>query len=78
MRGKQRVKYKATHTRLSTDLSTETLQAKGEYTIFWKIWKGKFCNLGYSNQKDYHLEQKDKLKNSQTSKKMNTAIPNLS
>ena len=54
MKDEQRVNYKATHRRLSTDLSKETLQAKGENKTYWKTWKGKFCNLGYSNQKDYH------------------------
>ena len=34
MKGEQRVNYKATHRRLSTYLSTETLQAKGENKIY--------------------------------------------
>ena len=58
VRGKQRVIYKVTPTRLSVDFSTETLQTRREWHDIFKMLKRKTCNLGYSAQQDYHLKLK--------------------
>lgn len=51
IREKQRLSYKGTPIRQSADFAKETLQH------IFKILKGKKkCQLGYSTQKDYHLE----------------------
>ena len=40
-RGKQQITYKGTSIRLSTDFSTETLQARREWHDIFKVMKGK-------------------------------------
>ena len=56
----QSVNYKGTTVRLSADFSTETLQAEESGKIYSKSLNGKICNIEYSSQQDYHLEEEEK------------------
>ena len=57
---KQRVNFKGTLVSLSSDFSTEICRPEGSWKIDSKSWKGKTCNLGYSTQQNYHLEQEER------------------
>ena len=56
-REKQSINYKGTPIRLSSDFSTESLQARREWQDIFKVLKlKKNCNLEYSIQQEYNLE----------------------
>ena len=48
--------YKGIPIRLSADISTETLQARGNGTIYLKWFKGRTYNQEYSTQQDFRLD----------------------
>ena len=64
---REKVTYKGIPIKLPVDFSAETSQARREWHVIFML-KGKTCNLGYSSQQDYHLEQKERERIPQTSK----------
>ena len=60
--------YKEIPTKLTTDFSAETLQARREWQDIFKVMKGKTYNKDYSTQKRSHSDSMEKLKPLQISK----------
>ena len=76
-REKQQITYKGIPTRLTVDLSAETLQARREWQDIFKVMKGKNLQPRLLSQQGSHSESLEKLKPLQTSKsKENSAPPN--
>ena len=68
-REKQQVTYKGNPTRLTADLSAETLQARREWQDIFKVLKGKkIYNQDYYTQQGSHSKLIEKSKAFQTSK----------
>ena len=67
-REKQQITYKGILIRLTADLSAETLKARREWQVIFKVMKGKPFNQVYSTQQGSHSDLTDKLKHLQTSK----------
>ena len=67
-REKQQATYKGNPICLKADLSAETSQARREWQIYLKYWKGKIYNQDYCTQQGSHSKSKEKLKAFQTSK----------
>ena len=67
-RKRKKVTYKGKPIRLSSDFSTENLQARREWHDIFNAMKQKGLEQGYCIQHDYHLNMKEGLNNSQTSK----------
>ena len=59
-REKQQVTYKGNLIRLTADLSAETLQARKEWRIYLKYWKGKIYNQDYCTQQGSHSKWMEK------------------
>ena len=58
-REKQVVIYKGVPIRLSFDFSTETFQARREWSELFKVLKSKDLHQGYFTQQGYHLKWKE-------------------
>ena len=65
---KQQITYKGIPTRLSADLSTETLQARREWHDIFSDEREKNYNQEYSTQQGSHSHLTEKSKALQTSK----------
>ena len=61
-REKWQITYKGTPIRLSADFSTESLQARGNGTIYSKWWEGRRYNQEYSTHQVCHSDLKVKSK----------------
>ena len=64
----QQITYKGIPIRLTSDLSTETLQARREWQDIFKVMKEKTYNQHYSTQQGSRSDSMEKLKPLQTSK----------
>ena len=64
----QQITYKGIPIRLTSDLSTETLQARREWQDIFKVMKEKTYNQHYSTQQGSRSDWMEKLKPLQTSK----------
>ena len=59
-REKQQVTYKENPIWLTADLTAETLQARKEWRIYLKYWKGKIYNQDYCTQQGSHSKLMEK------------------
>ena len=67
-RERKKITYKGKPIRLSSDFSTETLQARGNGMMYLMQCNRRALNQEYCIQKYYHLNLKEGLNNSQISK----------
>ena len=74
-REKRKVTYKGKPIRLSSDYSTETLQARREWHDIFNAMKQKALNQEYYIQHDYHLNMKEGLNNSRQAKVEGICLP---
>ena len=68
-REKQQIAHKGIPTRITADLSTETLQARREWQGILKVMKGKTYSPDYCTQQGSHSNMKEKSKALETSKR---------
>jgi len=61
-REKQQIAHKGIPTRITADLSTETLQARREWQGILKVMKGKTYSPDYCTQQGSHSNMKEKSK----------------